>query len=333
MRILGHVPDRTSFRELEDFLASRLDDQRARYARLQLVAAQAHATLDPPESFSESELQAGSINPGQSRARLFLAKGAALSRLTISGAGDVNVWIGAGAKVSSVTINLVRSGLDLIFGPYCEFSSSLIQATAGDGAIVVGAGTTISKGNFYLSEGSTTIAMGDDCMFSNDVAIRTSDSHAIFDLETGLRFNQSSSVVIQEHCWISRKASLNKGVRIGPDVVLGQESVASGQLRANSVYAGNPAKPVRSNITWDRTHAQTLDEARIVKPDRTRQRNFLAAVEAIRNRSFPELAGKDELDQICDILASFREQASSPPVGKLALDAMTLRDTLRANRY
>src|SRR3546814_2649668 len=97
-----------------------------------------------------------------------------------------------------------------------------------------------------------------DVCSSDLVAIRTSDSHSLFDRESGQRINQGRPVIIQEHSWISRRASLNKGTRIGADVVLGQESVASGVLKSRCVYSGNPARLVHENTTWDRTQASTL---------------------------------------------------------------------------
>lgn len=334
LKLLSHIPDGLTFEPFASWLGACQGEAIGRYLRLQVIAAQAHATISPWDFYVTSDDPVpGLVRKGDGICTVWRGRGASISRLSVSGNQRVSIWVDEGAKIGDVQINTVRSDLDIIFGPHCEFTSTIIQSTSGTGAVVIGGGTTLTKANFYLSEGLTYIAIGDDCMFSNDVAIRTSDSHAIYDLDTGRRFNHSSSVVIQEHSWISRRASLNKGVRVGPDVVLGQEAVAAGRMNANSIYAGNPAKLVRTNTTWDRTHAETIEAARDIKPDRVRQRNFIAATKAIRERPVVTGTGADFPRWLSSALASGQPVAIPQEHASVAESALSLRDFLRAQRY
>ena len=50
---------------------------------------------------------------------------------------------------------------------------------------------------------------------------------------------------IGERAWIAAEAFVGPGARIGEGAVLGARAVAFGELQPWTVYAGNPAKPIR----------------------------------------------------------------------------------------
>lgn len=97
----------------------------------------------------------------------------------------------------------------------------------------------------------TTISIGENCLFSSDITIRTGDSHSILD-EKGKRMNPSSDVVINDHVWVGHKVTLNKGVHIERDTVLGACSLVTESIpHSNVIIAGVPAKIIKENINWD----------------------------------------------------------------------------------
>jgi putative colanic acid biosynthesis acetyltransferase WcaF len=53
-------------------------------------------------------------------------------------------------------------------------------------------------------------------------------------------------IVIEEYAWICAKATVLPGVRCGEGAVLGAAAVASKNLEPWSVYAGNPAKFIKT---------------------------------------------------------------------------------------
>lgn len=119
-------------------------------------------------------------------------------------------------------------------------------------SITIGRDFTMEGGNISSTEGKSII-IGDDCMFSNDVEIQNDDSHPILDKETGKRTNNAALVTIGDHVWITAHVRILKGAIIPDRSIMGNSSVVSAKFKeSNSVYAGIPARLVKSNIMWER---------------------------------------------------------------------------------
>lgn len=126
-------------------------------------------------------------------------------------------------------------------------------------SISIGRDFTMEGGHIASTEGKSII-IGDDCMFSNDVEIRNGDSHPILDKETGKRTNNAALVTIGDHVWITAHVRVLKGVIIHDGSIMGDSSVVSAKFReSNSVYAGIPARLVKSNIMWERDRQKFLN--------------------------------------------------------------------------
>lgn len=122
----------------------------------------------------------------------------------------------------------------------------------GDGALVY-CGENISaaqlceinvrNGGFVFVEGNG--------LWSNNVKILADDMHAIRDMHTGARINAfGGRVLVHDHVWLGLDVVLLSGSDVGQNCVVGARSVVTGQLPANSVSIGVPARPVRHEITW-----------------------------------------------------------------------------------
>ena len=97
------------------------------------------------------------------------------------------------------------------------------------------------------------ISIGDNCMFSWNVYVWTTDGHLIFDKTTGERSSQEQNVVIGNHVWVGRHASVHKGAIVPDGCIVGANSFVTKAFRENNVIlAGTPAKVVRRNIRWER---------------------------------------------------------------------------------
>lgn len=115
--------------------------------------------------------------------------------------------------------------------------------------------TTIS-----LADDSNTVYIGDDCMFSKDVVIMSSDFHSIIDMQTNKRINQSKDVYIGNHVWVGMDALILKGVNIGNHAIIGAKTIVNGVIPEYSLAVGNPAKVIRSNVTWERERRKKEEE-------------------------------------------------------------------------
>ena len=93
------------------------------------------------------------------------------------------------------------------------------------------------KIHLACTEGKT-ISIGEDCLFSSDIVIRIGDSHSVTDLE-GNRINQAKDVIMV------------KGVQISDNSIIGTGAVVTREFdKPNVCIAGNPAKIVKENVSW-----------------------------------------------------------------------------------
>lgn len=99
---------------------------------------------------------------------------------------------------------------------------------------------------------NTSLQIGEDCMFSSGIEIRTGDSHSVLN-ERGERTNYSRNITIGNHVWIGTRAMVLKGSNIGAHSVIGAAAVVSGDFQeTGNALAGNPARVVRTGVTWCR---------------------------------------------------------------------------------
>ena len=94
------------------------------------------------------------------------------------------------------------------------------------------------------------ISIGADCMTSYNVIIRNHDSHDVLSIVNGEPVNPSKDIVIGKHVWLAQNTTILKGVNIGSNSIVGFGAVVTKNIPDNSIAAGNPAKVVKSDVTW-----------------------------------------------------------------------------------
>lgn len=103
-----------------------------------------------------------------------------------------------------------------------------------------------------VQEDNMSIELGKDCMLSNNIIIRSSDSHPIYDIESGKRINSAKPVQIGNHVWIAPKTTIAKGSVIGDGSIIGSNTLVTKEIPANSLAVGMPARVVKTNVKWTR---------------------------------------------------------------------------------
>jgi carbonic anhydrase/acetyltransferase-like protein (isoleucine patch superfamily) len=99
-------------------------------------------------------------------------------------------------------------------------------------------------------------------MFANSAYITDSDWHDIYNrIITG----KTAPVHIADNVWIGDSAIVCKGVTIGENSIVGAGAVVTGDIPANAVAAGNPAKVVKQ---LDPARSVTTRAHWFDKPDR-----------------------------------------------------------------
>ncbi|MBN2503933.1 MAG: sugar O-acetyltransferase [Bacilli bacterium] len=95
------------------------------------------------------------------------------------------------------------------------------------------------------------VHIGDNCLIGPNVNILT----ALHPLDRDSRVSgveMASPITIGNDCWIGANVTINPGVTLGNNVVVGSGSVVTKSFSDNHIIAGNPAKVIRDlNETTD----------------------------------------------------------------------------------
>ena len=166
--------------------------------------------------------------------------------LTWRGSGSRLVF-GANVELFKTTLNFNAGGGEIGFADETRPSGKFIVAEGG--RIAIGRGTRFNKMAWLQAHEGKAITVGEHCLFA-DVRVRTSDLHSIISLDDGRRLNASRDVEIEDRVWLAEKAHIYKGSRIGRGSIVGAHAVVSGQIPAFTAIAGNPAKVIRTGVTW-----------------------------------------------------------------------------------
>lgn len=143
----------------------------------------------------------------------------------------------------------LEKGARLIFKGTCSLGVGCRINVSRNGELVFGNNfSATSRSTFYSNK---KIEFGNDCLVSWDCLFMDTDSHKIFQNEEHI--NQNAEICIGNHVWIGCRATILKGVSIANDSVIGAGAVITKDcISERCVYAGNPARIVKSDVDWSR---------------------------------------------------------------------------------
>jgi acetyltransferase-like isoleucine patch superfamily enzyme len=118
---------------------------------------------------------------------------------------------------------------------------SVWPSAATHGAIGIGRYALICPGVRISSAARITI--GDNCMMANNVYVTDADWHGIYDR---VDIGSSAPVIIADNVWLGDSAIVCKGVSIGENSIVGAGAVVVGDVPANAVVGGNPARVIKT---------------------------------------------------------------------------------------
>jgi len=90
---------------------------------------------------------------------------------------------------------------------------------------------------------ATAIEIGDNCMFATNCYLTDADWHDLYDRTSAP--GGTRPIVLGDNVWIGDSAIVCKGVHIGDNSIVGAGAVVTRDVPANTIVAGNPAKPVK----------------------------------------------------------------------------------------
>lgn len=158
--------------------------------------------------------------------------------------------IGTGTKFpasSSTKIQLIGDKAKIEIGIGCSIKGTL--RADRQSRLLIGDHTKINRQSQIRAAEKGTISIGAGCLFSN-VTIRNSDLHAIVDLATGARINNSADITLEERVWLGEDVYVYGGAYIGSGSIIGSRSLVKDPIPPNCIAVGTPAKTTRKGVTW-----------------------------------------------------------------------------------
>ncbi|MEQ3307444.1 acyltransferase [Fusobacterium varium] len=184
--------------------------------------------------------------------KIIIEKNAILKNCKIRIKGNNNlIIIKENTKLVNCKLDIKEYGNKLILEKNCSFKNLNIVFHNINSNIFINKNTTC-EGMKLISTEPFDIEIGENCMFSYGIEIRNSDSHKIFSMINDKRINGGAKIIIENDVWIGTRCLILKGSFIEQGSVLGAGSIVTGRVEKNSIYAGVPAKKIKSEIYWEK---------------------------------------------------------------------------------
>lgn len=160
------------------------------------------------------------------------------------------IEVGELSRLWNVSFHILANHSRVIIGKNCTLSNLVIWMEDENNLVIIGDNTYIGGAHLAVTGSGKTLEIGSNCLFSDGITVRTGDSHAIIDAYSGKKINPEASIRIDQHVWVGQNVTILKGLTIQKDCVIGSCSVVTKDIPSGSIVAGNPAKVVKSGISW-----------------------------------------------------------------------------------
>lgn len=145
-----------------------------------------------------------------------------------------------------MNVESIRIGTGTVIGPNVALSAGMVpgQQCASDSVVVIGDRCLIGRGSGIV--GHLSIEIGDDVWAGHHIYI-TDQNHGFDDptLPISRQIQPERQVRIGDGSWIGHGAVILPGATIGRHVVIGANSVVSGEIPDHSVAVGAPARVIK----------------------------------------------------------------------------------------
>ena len=174
--------------------------------------------------------------------------------------GTINIYgneseliVGKNVNWNHFSITIRGNNTKVYIGERVSFDDGVVIKVIGNNSkLIIEEDTTIGRDTLIMSFDGKKIHIGKDCMISRYVHIRNSDGHSIRNKE-GILINNANDIDIGSHVWLGHRVTVLKGCWVGTGTVVGAcSTLTSKRYNEASIYAGNPAKLIRTDIFWER---------------------------------------------------------------------------------
>ena len=170
------------------------------------------------------------------------------SRIKILGNNNVVRYM-PGGVAKRINIEIIGDNNVIDIREYTHFTKTKLSCWDNKNKIIIGKNGNFGESNLTCLEG-TKLKIGNGCLVSYGVEIRTSDGHAIFDMNQN-RLNEARDITINNNVWLAQKCLIFKGAKVPSGCVIGANSLVNKHLDNNNcIYVGSPVRAIRKNIRW-----------------------------------------------------------------------------------
>ena len=170
------------------------------------------------------------------------------------------------AYLDSVKTGIVRIGFGGTDMLDYKYERTILKVTGtihfkgktkiGVGARIMVAGDLTLGKKFDITGNSTLICakkitIGEDTMIAWQTVIMDTDQHNIYNEKREI-INNAMPITIGNSVWIGAKSFILKGVNLPDGTIIGANTTVTHSFeQKDTIIAGNPAKIIKENITWN----------------------------------------------------------------------------------
>lgn len=135
-------------------------------------------------------------------------------------------------------LRIIGTG-SVILGDSCRLGAGMLFETVGAGEVRIGNNVRINTGSVIVS--ACHVSIGDHTLIGEYVSIRDANHGTSIGKLIRLQAQVGDAISIGKDVWIGRGACILKGVTIKDGAVIGANSVVTGNVPENAIFAGVPA--------------------------------------------------------------------------------------------
>jgi maltose O-acetyltransferase len=140
---------------------------------------------------------------------------------------------------------IFQGKVQLGYFPSPYFYSGNIHLEARTKESVIEFGNNIFINNNFVVISEKKVKIGNNALIGTNVEITDSDFHNIIPAERFGGSHFTAEVEIKDNVWIGSNVKILKGVTIGENSVIANGSIVTGDIPANVVAGGIPAKVIK----------------------------------------------------------------------------------------
>lgn len=162
---------------------------------------------------------------------------------------DTVIILSAGANLAG-DILLGRRGNLFVCGARATAHGLYLNFIQDDAAFLLQEDVRAEGFNAGLQGHGRSVCIGRRSILQGGIWMRTSDSHAIIDLDSRTVVNPPRNITVGDDVFIGRNALIYKGAAIGNGAAIAEDSLVSTALPPRCWAAGVPARIIGTDRDW-----------------------------------------------------------------------------------